>query len=187
LLLYLREYTKYLEITGYRNVLFQQAEEFLKLNRKQTKHDAEIQFFNADTIATWQHLNFAAINALAAFKGKTNISKSLAVEIMLYASAQRQIKKAILQVGIKKDYPNIAAIIISDDVSAVKAALKLVSEGLDAKPDESVLELNAQKQATIKKTFQITDREAQTVTAQNSKEATVNLIIEHMALLSTQL
>ena len=44
-----------LEITGYRNIKFAEAEEFLKANRKETRENVDLQFFDAQLIATQEH------------------------------------------------------------------------------------------------------------------------------------
>ena len=54
-------------------------------------------------------------------------------------------------------------------------------------PDESVLEMTKAKEEKIKKTFEITDTEQRTIEYCNQKKAIVNLVIERVALLSTQL
>ena len=119
----LKEYGKYAEITGYKKVKFEKAEEFLKANRKETPQNVDVQFFDAQLIATQEHLYFAALNALQAFQNKTNISKSLAMETMLYASAQRQIQKAIQRCGIKPQTTNMAVIIIGENQPNLKPCL----------------------------------------------------------------
>ena len=112
-----------MEITGYKNIEFDKVEAFLKANRKQTQN-VDIQFFDADLIATQEHLYFAVLNALQAFKNKTNLSKSPAMETMLYASAQRQIQKAIDRCGIKPKTKNMAVVIIGEDPTHIKIPLK---------------------------------------------------------------
>ena len=47
MLYHLKEYGKYAEITGYRNIKFARAEEFLKANRKETQENVDVQFFDA--------------------------------------------------------------------------------------------------------------------------------------------
>jgi len=96
LLKYIEETGKYVEIMGFRNLIIGDAEEFLKAVRKKKQQRVWVQFFNAELVATWQHLHFAVLNALLAFKNKRNISKSVMMEAMLYASAQRQIRRARL-------------------------------------------------------------------------------------------
>ena len=188
MLFYLKEYGKYLEIVGYRNVEFVRAEAFLKANRLEVSQGVEIQFFDADLIATQEHLFFASINSLEAFKNKTNRSKSIAMEIMLYASAQRQIQKAIQQSGIKPLTTNMAATIIGENLTWLKKAVEAISEAVDAKLDQSVLEMSTSKNDTIKKVFQISNEEIKAVAkGENSQDALVNLVNERVALLTTQI
>jgi len=184
---YLNEYAKYVEITGYRNIKFAQAEEFLKANRKETSY-ADIQFFDAELIATHKHLYFAVLNALQAFQNKTSISKSPAMETMLYASAQRQIQKAIQRCGIKPETTSMAVIIIGENPTQLETVLQAITAGVGVEPDEKVLEMSKVKEKKIIETFQITDEELKTVMKnENRQEALVNLIIERVALLATQL
>lgn len=188
MLFYLKEYGKYLEITGYRNIEFVRAETFLKANRLEIFQGVEIQFFDADLIATQEHLLFAVINSLEMFKNKTNLSKSAAMETMLYASGQRQIQKAIQQCGIKPSTINMAATIIGENPTQLKNAVEAISEAVDAKPDQSVLEMSISKNDKIKKVFQISNEEINTVLKSgNSQEALVSLVIERVALLATQI
>jgi len=49
--------------------------------------EVEVQLFDASLVTTWEHLYFAALDSLTAFRNRENISRSLAMETMLYASA----------------------------------------------------------------------------------------------------
>ncbi|MEM3641665.1 MAG: KEOPS complex subunit Cgi121, partial [Candidatus Bathyarchaeia archaeon] len=143
--------------------------------------------FDAKLIATWQHLYFAAINALTTFKNKTNISKSLAMETLLYASAKHQIRKAMEILGIKADTSEMAVLIIGEKPDTVKAALQMVLKHANAKEDESIVELSKRKIELIKKTFEISELELKTVMKKdNLEDALISLVIERMALLATQ-
>jgi len=188
LLKYIEEHGKYVEITGFRNVKIEDAEEFLKAIRKEKQQNTAVQFFNAELVATWQHLYFAALNALTAFRNKGNISKNVAMEVMLYASAQRQIRKAIELVGVKCDSANMAVVIVGETPDSVQTVLHTVSKCIGAKPDETALELSKGKIRSIRRAFDISERELETVMKKNNLEqALVNLVVERMALLSTQL
>jgi len=187
LLKYFEEFGEYVEITGFRNVHIEDAEGFLKATRREQQGTA-VQFFNAELVATWQHLYFAVLNALTAFRNKTNISKSVAVEVMLYASAQRQIRKAIALVGVKRDSATVAAVIIGENSDAVKLALSSISKRVGSEPDETVLALSKTKMHDIRTAFSISEREVATVMkAGDVEQALVDLVIERVALLSTQL
>jgi tRNA threonylcarbamoyladenosine modification (KEOPS) complex Cgi121 subunit len=187
LLKYIEEDGKYVEITGFRNTKIEDAEKFLKAIRN-VQQTACVQFFNAELVATWQHLYFAALNAFMAFRNKRNISKNIAMEVMLYASAQRQIRKAIALVGVKPAPANIAALIIGEIPDSVKNVLSAVSKCIGTEPDETVLELSKGKMQSIRRAFDISEKELETVMKKNNpEEALVNLVVERMALLSTQL
>jgi KEOPS complex subunit Cgi121 len=183
---YLREFREYVEITGYRNISFRKAEAYLKATRKQTQQDLSIQFFDADTIATQEHLYFASLNALQAFMNKTNISKSPAMETMLYAAAQRQIQRAINRSGIKPQTLNMAVTIIGGNPRSIESSLGEISKCVNSQPDESVLEITCDKKKKIKQIFEITDEELRTIEPDDEKNSLTRLVIERVALLSTQ-
>jgi KEOPS complex subunit Cgi121 len=188
LLKYIEEHGKYVEITGFRSVRIEDAEEFLKAIRKEKQQNTVVQFFNAELVATWQHLYFATLNALTAFRNKGNIAKNVAMEVMLYASAQRQIRKAIAVIGVKRDSANIAIVTIGENIDSVKTTLRTVSKRIGAKPDETVLELSKGKVWSIRRAFDISEKELKTVMKKgDAQQALVNLIVERAALLSTQL
>jgi tRNA threonylcarbamoyladenosine modification (KEOPS) complex Cgi121 subunit len=188
MLKYIKEYGKYADITGYQDVMFDIADSFLKANRKQNPQDVSVQFFDAELIATQEHLYFAVLNTLEAFKKKTNVSKSQAMETMLYASAQRQIQKAIDRCGIKPQTTKMAVILIGEDPGEIELALKEITKTVSAEPDISVLEMTKDKEEKIIKAFEITEEELKTVMKVNCREnAIVDLVIERIALLSIQL
>ena len=178
------EYGKCAEITGFRGIDFGKAEAYLKSHRKQINH-TELQFFDAELIATPEHLYFAILNALQAFRGKTNVSKSVAVEAMLFAAAKRQIQRAIEHIGIKQGDRNLAVAIVGDDAEAVDAQLQALITYFGCQPDETVLQLTPEKQKKIQSAYEITNTEIKTLKAP-VEEALVALVIEDMALLSTQ-
>ena len=188
MLKYLEEHSKYMGITGFRSVEVENPEELLKSIRRDKQANVSVQFFNAQLIATWEHLYFAVLNALTAFRTKRNVSKSLAVEVMLYASAQRQIRKGIEFIGVKPGYRNLAVAIIGEKPDSVEAAVSTVSRLFGREPDEHVLELSPAKARNIRNAFTLTEKELAVVTKKGDAErALVDVVIERMALLSTKL
>lgn len=187
MLKHIEEFGKHVVIAGFGNVKIKDIEEFFKKIRKEKQSNVEIQFFDAKFVATWQHLYFAALNALTAFKNKENISKSLAMESLLYASAQRQIRKAMKLLGIKPNSSEIAVLIIGEKPESTKLALSVVSKHINSQPDDVVLELNEEKATIIQRKFGILNVELKTIMEKNGlKKALMNLVIERMALLATQ-
>ena len=185
----LEEYGKTLQISGFRNVHVKDAKLFSNTLKDKLPVDCDFQLFDADLVATWEHLYFAVLNALMNLKGPLGISKSIAVETVLYASAQRQIRKAIEFMGLKPDSKNAAITVVCNHEESIEAAIKAASELLGAQSDDSVLELSEEKVNRIRKAFKISDAEldASKSRGANKEQALVDLIVERVALLSTRL
>jgi tRNA threonylcarbamoyladenosine modification (KEOPS) complex Cgi121 subunit len=183
----MEEYGKFAEISGFKKTRIEDTKAFLGAIREELPADVEIQLFDADLVATWEHLYFALLNALMAFKNKRNISNSVAVETALYASSQGQIKKAIELIGVKPESRNVAIVVLGIKADTVKAGLNAVAELLCVKPDETVLGLSEAKVKRIRKTFDVSATELETISAKaDADRALVNLVIERVALLSTR-
>lgn len=184
---HLEEFDRHIVIDGFRDVKIADVEGFLGKIKRSVGKNAEVQFFNAELVATWRHLYFAALNALNAFKNGENISKSLSIEALIYASAQRQIRKAMELMGIKKSSKEIALLIISENENEAKSTLHAISKMVNGKRDDEVLELSKGKIEKIRKAFEISDVELEaTASGKDLKKALTNLVIERMALLATQ-
>jgi tRNA threonylcarbamoyladenosine modification (KEOPS) complex Cgi121 subunit len=182
------EYGKIVEITGFPNIEIDDAEAWIKTAQADSRHNVAVQFFNADIIATWEHLYFAALNALTAFATNRNLSRNVAMETMLYASAQRQIRRAIEFIGVKRGVANVGVVVIGDSPSQVQKATSEVKKRFGKEPDDSVLALSETKIKHIREVFGISDDEAKAVVKNdNFNEALVNLVVERVALLTTQL
>jgi tRNA threonylcarbamoyladenosine modification (KEOPS) complex Cgi121 subunit len=125
---------------------------------------------------------------LNAFEKKINISNSLAVESLIYASTQRQIKKAVEMLGIKQGSSEVAVLIIAENTQAKKEGLSLVTEMVLGKHDDSVVELSTEKMVSIRSLFGISDLEFEAKLKKQGleKEALTDLVIERMALLVTK-
>ena len=181
------EFNFHAEITGFKNISPEQAINYLKNNRKNEPQKIWLQFFDSNLIATNKHLYFAILNALYAFKHHINLSKSIAMETLLYASTQHQIQKAIQTIGLKPDMSQMAVTIISENTQQIKTALNDLSANLQTEPCDTVLKLTKKKTYQIKQTFNINPLMIESVTKNGENDsALVNLIIEKMALLSTK-
>jgi tRNA threonylcarbamoyladenosine modification (KEOPS) complex Cgi121 subunit len=180
-------YNGYIAIAGFKNVKIKDVNGFLERVRREVR-EVPVQFFDAKLIAGQQHLYFAALNALKAFEKKSNISSNLAVEALLYASAQRQIRKAVDTLGVKQDSSEVAVLIIAEDKQETDYCLKIVSGLMPGEREDSVLELIDEKIGGIRRLFGISDLEIDAKLRRKGleKEALTDLVIEHVALLATQ-
>jgi KEOPS complex subunit Cgi121 len=182
----LEEFSQYLAVAGFKNVKITDVDKFFTDVKAETGK-ACVQFFNADLIAGKAHLRFAALNALTTFKNKVNISNSLAMETLLYASAQRQIKDALKLIGVSPNSKRVAILILAETQNQGVAVLESVSKLLQGKRDDSVMEFSKDKIDGLMKLFGIStlELEAKTEKKGAEKEALLDLVIEHMALLVT--
>lgn len=98
-------------------------DELLALAKKYAEDVIAIQFFNSHLIANDLHLLSAAQNAVNAWRGDYMIARGLDVEIIIYASAQRQIHQAISLLGIKNDLDKISVVIIDKNEKNVVRVL----------------------------------------------------------------
>lgn len=178
---------KHIIIVGFRHVKIKDTNDFLEHFRKE-KMGAAVQFFDAKNVAGPQHMYFAALNALNAFDKNTTISNNLSVEALLYASAQRQIKKAVQMIGIKKDSSELAVLILTEKKDKITDCVSQVTEIVPGERDDSVLEVTDKKMEKIKKVFSISDLELKAMLKKEGleKEALTDLVIERMALLVTK-
>lgn len=187
MLKHIEEFGTCIEITGFKNVKIRNAGEFLGKISKEKPSGVEVQFFDARFVATWEHLYFAVLNALTSFGNEENISKSLAMETLLYAAAERQITKATKMMGVKPITRNVAVVIFGKENRKIRSVLSIISKNLDGQCDEMVLELSKEKSAAIQKAFNVSRAELRTIMEKNDVDkALVDLVVERMALLSTR-
>jgi tRNA threonylcarbamoyladenosine modification (KEOPS) complex Cgi121 subunit len=174
-------------VIGFGNVKIPNIDTMLFQFKEQNK-GAPIQFFDAKHIAGKQHMYFAAIHALNALNKKTNISNNIAIEALLYASAQRQIKKAVKMLGINQETTEVVALIIAKDNQEKQTYLNLVAKIIPGERNDNVIELTNKKIVAIKKMFKISEKEFKTNLKNEGleREAITDLILEHMALLVTK-
>ncbi len=101
-----------------------------------------VQLFDADAVANRAHVLGAYLNALVAFKNRTNRSKSIAMEMLLFASLTDQIGTAIRISGAK---PGSRIVVFASDkesFSRIAPLLKDVKEFVaDIKREKRVLKV----------------------------------------------
>jgi len=176
---------KYLIVEGFRNVKIHNVDEFLNRIRSRAG-SCHIQVLDASLVAGFEHLYFAALNALKSFESGLNISKSLAVEILLFASGQDQIRRAIEILGVKPSSSDVALVIVADSRDEAVSAVNNISGVLDGERDESVIELTDEKVSAIMKRFNISEAELEASMRGSLRDALKSIIIERAALLVVQ-
>ena len=98
------------------------------------------QLFDNRYIWGYRHLYSAIWHALNAKKNNRMISKTLSIEVLLYAAGQRQIKKAIALLGIKENIDDVAGLLIGKKDNQVINANIQLQKKLHLKPNPNLLE-----------------------------------------------
>ncbi len=148
-----------------------------------------IQLMRADRIAGTEHLTLASANALRAFNQGQAHSRSLEMEILLYASCQRQISKAIEMLGLTPLTREVAVVALSESPTILNTLPSDLESMIGGELDPSVLEVGTkQKLSGLRRVFDITKRELQATLLPNEKEeeAVKRLVIERSALLALE-
>jgi KEOPS complex subunit Cgi121 len=180
----IKEVDSYIATAGFTNVKIEDFNFFFEDVKKKV-NDAHIQFFDAELVAGQEHLFFAALNSLKTFKNGANISNNLSVETILFASAQRQITKAIKLIGVKSTSSKVVVLIIGKTEEEVSETLETVSRVVPGNRDDDVIDLNRDKITRIRNLFDVSDLELETMLRDRSEaEALVDLVIERIALLA---
>lgn len=172
-------------IEGFRDVKVENLNTFFNRIKREAE-GCQVQFFDAELIAGFDHLYFAALNALKAHDTGTNISKSLAVETLLYTSGQHQISKAIELLGIKPSSSQVVVLVIADTAEKAVGALDMISNLLGGEVSDEVTDLTDAKVETIKRAFELGYLEIEATRRESEKEAVTSLLIERAALLATE-
>jgi tRNA threonylcarbamoyladenosine modification (KEOPS) complex Cgi121 subunit len=179
------EYEEYAGVAVF-NGLKIPVENFLQELKK--AGDIEFQLLNLNLIAGKEHLYFSILNALHAFKNKKNFSRSLGIEVLLYASTQKQIRNAIEVMGVKPEQP-VVLIALNSSKDKLEKFFSQASKFFKKEIEDSIVEeWSEEKIQKIKEAFKISKEEVDALKVEGVSlpEILKKLIIERMALLSTK-
>src|SRR5437879_6380453 len=152
-------------------------------------NQTEVQLVKADLIAGPEHLQFAARNAFHSFKGKRRRSKSLAMELLLYISCQRQIAKAIRFSGVDSKDSRIAIVALSDSKAALEELAREAQSIVGGEPDDDLIEIQSeQRMAKLQRSYGITSRAMEATRFEGEIDSSVlkRLIVERLDLMVMQ-
>ncbi|MHA1408984.1 MAG: KEOPS complex subunit Cgi121 [Candidatus Odinarchaeia archaeon] len=144
-----------------------------------------IQLFNADRIATWKHLYFAAYLTLQNYHSAHMKSKTIELELMRLAAAKRHIKDAIDMLGLNENTKRIAFLSITIDSNTRSETWINYIKKLELTPELKLLNLTDEKVHLILKLFNIPEIEynilSRNYTESDKYELIVKLVINRMA------
>jgi tRNA threonylcarbamoyladenosine modification (KEOPS) complex Cgi121 subunit len=155
-------------------------QELVQIAASLSEDSLTVQLLNALLIADEVHLLSAAQNAINAQHGKYMLSRSLDVEIIVFASAQRQIGRALDALGVYDGIDNIAVVVVGPDSTSVKDA---VGEIVKQVGGEVVPPFKATKKRLeqIKRHYQITDKEIDAIEGSEATDSRMSALARCVA------
>lgn len=132
------------------SVYVDEVDDFL---RKIDFDECDIALLNADYISDRGHAELAAKKAIGSWSQGKNIARTLPIEIMLYASANRQINQAI-EMGVKSNSENkVIAVLIGEEDCITEF------KEISGFKEEKVLNLDEEKMESLRGFFDINEKE----------------------------
>ncbi len=178
----------HLLVQGFSETSIPEPEKTLDELRSSFPH-VHLQLVRADLIAGREHLFFAARNAIAGYKSPYRKSKSLAVELLLYVSCQRQISKAITFLGVRPKDQNIILVALGNSDIWLKDLTARCGFLIQGRLNDELVEIYSQNKAnTLKECYGITSTEMEAARVQGEVDEDVlkRLVIERSALLTLE-
>jgi KEOPS complex subunit Cgi121 len=137
------------------------------LRDAQNRHGCVIQAMDASVVVSERHATFAAEKAMRAFSERRNVAKDLGLEILRYASGQRQIERA-LSMGVSEATQRVALIVMENGTPLeISDIIEVDGDGPRFSP------------AAVKKAFDIREPEIEAV----GEERIPDLVLERVALI----
>jgi len=177
----------FLLVLGFPNAKIEDPASALQQLRS-TAGDIQVQLVKAELVAGIEHLRLAAAHALRSFYREKPRSKSLAIELLLFVSCQRQISKAIKQLGVEPSDKMILLVALSgskDNLSGLEENSKLIF----GQTDDNLVEIDSKRKlASLQRSYHVSnvEMEASRFEGESSEDVLKRLIIERSALLSVQ-
>lgn len=138
-------------------------DELLALATSMSNEFLNIQLMNGLLVIDEIHLLSAAQNALNAQNGGYMLSRSLEVEIIVYASAQRQIGRALEEMGIYNNLEHIAVVMIGADKESVEQSMEELVRKVGTEFTDP-FEVSKERFDRISEHFKIDEKEIATLT-----------------------
>ncbi len=141
----------------------------------QSRHGLIAQALDARLVVSEKHIQLAVEKALSAFSDGRNIANDPGMEIMRYASGERQIERA-LAMGVSDKTRRIALVMIKVDGQGGWPDDRELCQIIEQDGESSLFDPGA-----VKDVFNISSQELQAV----GEERMEDLVIERVALVET--
>ena len=151
--------------------------------------EVSIQLVDLDRVPGQRYLKLATVNAENSFHSKQPITKTLAMELLLYISAEKQIVRALKHVGITPETCRIAAVALGVDRDRVLAAADFLSGSLGQGSEDGLLDdWSRLRIKNVRSGFDIGEKEIKATIRKNEAKrmAIERLAVERSAMLAAK-
>lgn len=151
--------------------------------------DVCVQLVDLNKVAGSRYLFLATYSAVKSFHSKQPISRTLAMELLLYASADRQISEAIRRVGISGSTKETAALAVASSTETLIAARGFLEKQLGTECSDVLLDSwSKDRLGAVQENFSISSKELSATLRKNEdlQNAIERLAIERSSLLSVR-
>jgi tRNA threonylcarbamoyladenosine modification (KEOPS) complex Cgi121 subunit len=163
---------KFIGIAEIQNSNSLKQDELVRLATSLSNDNLTIQLLNGLLIADEIHLLSAAQNALNAQQGDYMLSRNLDVEIIVFASTQRQIGRALDTLGVYDGIDEIAVVVVGPDINSVENAIRVLIEKIGAEIIPA-FPVTSDRIERIKDHYQISEKEIKTISDSNNLESQI--------------
>lgn len=174
-------------ITELHNSNHLKQDELIQLAKSLSSGSLVVQLLNGLLIADETHLLSAAQNAINAKQGEYMLSRSLDVEVLVFASAQRQIGRALDALGVFDGLDEIAAVVVGIDTASVEKTIRALADKIG---EETIPSFTATSERIerLKDHYQIGDKEigaiADSDTIESQLKALSRCIVSRVSLVA---
>ncbi|TFF67775.1 hypothetical protein EU520_01295 [Candidatus Thorarchaeota archaeon] len=172
-----------------RNEQHQPPDDLIQIARVLASNVLAIQFLNPQCVAGELHLLSAAQNAWNAWSGDYAIARALDVEIILYASAQRQIKTAFAVMGLESGLDSVGVVVVAESKQSAEDALRRLEQEVGANV-ENPFQMSDERLGRIQHFFKIPESEmdaiAKSDTLGDRWTALVRCVVSRVSLVATE-
>ena len=153
------------------------------LRKREELSGLAFQLLNAERVAGEEHLLLSVLNALRAMELGLNVSPDLGMEILVSASGQRQISRAIELLGLRPGVMDVAVVLVSGAEEDLGGALEVLVSALGGERDDGVLDVDEAKAEELIKIFDIGRNELESCSRLGPMPEIVKaLVLEKVAL-----
>lgn len=181
MIIHLKEHGLYLGVLALKEVRIDDVGVFLR-SLSENLGGVEFQVLNLRLVAGLRHILTSTLVALEAFRHGLNIANTMSMEVLVRASTQRQISRALRMLGVRKGCQDLVLVLMDKDRSRVEEAVARLNKMFAGRLDDRLLE--ADRSSCIMEVYGLSEEmvKAEEAYVEGLWDAVKNLIAEKVVL-----